>query len=159
MGPHRQILRKSLSTDRAREESRCRLIVCDSLSVPFSHIFINPDASCWPHRFAWPHSSRFTRQRDGSLQFPVPVLPAGNRSRGQFLSVPLHQKRRATHRSPHGILSANILSFEEIERIVRVAVNLGIEKIRLTGGEPFSVNNSKSLLKKSRKSMASKTSR
>lgn len=30
-----------------------------------------------------------------------------------------------------------ILTFEEIERIVRIAVNLGIEKIRLTGGEPL----------------------
>jgi cyclic pyranopterin phosphate synthase len=29
-----------------------------------------------------------------------------------------------------------ILSFEEIERIARVAVDLGIEEIRLTGGEP-----------------------
>lgn len=33
--------------------------------------------------------------------------------------------------------AANILTFEEIERIVRVSVNLGIEKIRLTGGEPL----------------------
>ena len=32
---------------------------------------------------------------------------------------------------------SNILTFEEIERIVRVAVNLGIEKVRLTGGEPL----------------------
>lgn len=32
---------------------------------------------------------------------------------------------------------SNILSFEEIERIVRVAARLGIEKIRLTGGEPL----------------------
>ena len=32
---------------------------------------------------------------------------------------------------------ANILSFEEIERVVRIAVELGIEKIRLTGGEPL----------------------
>src|ERR1700704_6343373 len=31
----------------------------------------------------------------------------------------------------------NILSFEEIERVVRVAVGLGIEKIRVTGGEPL----------------------
>ncbi len=31
----------------------------------------------------------------------------------------------------------NILSFEEIERSVRIAVGLGIEKIRLTGGEPL----------------------
>jgi len=30
-----------------------------------------------------------------------------------------------------------ILSFEEIERIVRVAVGMGIQKIRLTGGEPL----------------------
>src|SRR6185436_17600460 len=30
-----------------------------------------------------------------------------------------------------------ILSFEEIERVVRVAVGLGIEKVRLTGGEPL----------------------
>ena len=32
---------------------------------------------------------------------------------------------------------ANILSFEEIERVVRIAVDLGIEKVRLTGGEPL----------------------
>jgi len=32
---------------------------------------------------------------------------------------------------------SSLLSFEEIERAVRVAVSLGIEKIRLTGGEPL----------------------
>ena len=32
---------------------------------------------------------------------------------------------------------ADILSFEEIERVVRLAVELGIQKIRLTGGEPL----------------------
>jgi cyclic pyranopterin phosphate synthase len=31
----------------------------------------------------------------------------------------------------------NILSFEEIERVVRLALGLGIQKIRLTGGEPL----------------------
>jgi cyclic pyranopterin phosphate synthase len=30
-----------------------------------------------------------------------------------------------------------LLSFEEIERLVRVSVDLGIQKIRLTGGEPL----------------------
>ncbi len=30
-----------------------------------------------------------------------------------------------------------ILTFEEIERLVRIAVDLGIEKIRITGGEPL----------------------
>lgn len=32
---------------------------------------------------------------------------------------------------------AEILRFEEIERIVRVAVEMGIRKVRLTGGEPL----------------------
>src|SRR5215213_4033070 len=32
---------------------------------------------------------------------------------------------------------SEILTFEEIERIVRITVELGIEKIRLTGGEPL----------------------
>jgi cyclic pyranopterin phosphate synthase len=30
-----------------------------------------------------------------------------------------------------------ILSFEEIERVARIAVGLGIRKIRITGGEPL----------------------
>jgi cyclic pyranopterin phosphate synthase len=33
--------------------------------------------------------------------------------------------------------ASKILTFEEIERAVRIAVGLGIEKIRLTGGEPL----------------------
>src|ERR1041385_7797085 len=32
---------------------------------------------------------------------------------------------------------SRILSFEEIERIAKIAVSLGIRKIRLTGGEPL----------------------
>lgn len=32
---------------------------------------------------------------------------------------------------------SHLLSFEEIERIIRLAVRLGIRKIRLTGGEPL----------------------
>jgi cyclic pyranopterin phosphate synthase len=30
-----------------------------------------------------------------------------------------------------------ILSFEELERVVRVAASLGVDKIRITGGEPL----------------------
>ncbi len=33
--------------------------------------------------------------------------------------------------------SSELLSFDEIERFVRVAVRLGIDKLRLTGGEPL----------------------
>lgn len=32
---------------------------------------------------------------------------------------------------------SKVLTFEEIERAVRIAVDLGIEKVRLTGGEPL----------------------
>jgi cyclic pyranopterin phosphate synthase len=32
---------------------------------------------------------------------------------------------------------SKMLSFEEIERVVRIAVELGIQKVRLTGGEPL----------------------
>src|SRR5437016_7834935 len=35
------------------------------------------------------------------------------------------------------VAKSKILSFEEIERLVRISVNLGIQKIRLTGGEPL----------------------
>src|SRR5437879_5853260 len=37
----------------------------------------------------------------------------------------------------HFMERAEILSFEEIERFVRVAVRLGISKLRVTGGEPL----------------------
>ena len=30
-----------------------------------------------------------------------------------------------------------LLTFEEIERIARIFIGLGVEKIRLTGGEPL----------------------
>jgi cyclic pyranopterin phosphate synthase len=41
---------------------------------------------------------------------------------------------------------AHILSFEEIERVVRIAVGLGIQKIRLTGGEPLLRNDMEHLV-------------
>jgi len=39
--------------------------------------------------------------------------------------------------TPQWLPRSEILSFEEIERLVRVAVRLGIHKLRLTGGEPL----------------------
>ncbi|HMP84767.1 MAG TPA: GTP 3',8-cyclase MoaA [Verrucomicrobiota bacterium] len=41
---------------------------------------------------------------------------------------------------------AEILSFEEIERVIRVAAQLGIHKIRLTGGEPLLRNDIEKLV-------------
>ena len=43
---------------------------------------------------------------------------------------------------------ALLLSFEEIERFVRVAVTLGIDKVRLTGGEPLVRRNIPALVEK-----------
>lgn len=42
----------------------------------------------------------------------------------------------------------SLLSFEEIERFVRIAATLGIDKIRLTGGEPLVRRNLPSLVEK-----------
>src|SRR5258708_30665368 len=46
---------------------------------------------------------------------------------------------------------AEILSYEEIERISRVAVSMGIEQIRLTGGEPLVRRDVPDLLRQLRK--------
>ncbi len=56
-----------------------------------------------------------------------------------------YQTRLGTVKSPHPQLPkvyewkprSQILTFEEIERVVRIAVGCGIRKIRLTGGEPL----------------------
>lgn len=47
---------------------------------------------------------------------------------------------------PQWLPRAHILSFEEIERFVRIAVDSGIEKIRLTGGEPLLRRNMEELV-------------
>jgi cyclic pyranopterin phosphate synthase len=45
---------------------------------------------------------------------------------------------RAVFGPDHAFLaSADLLSFEEIERLVRIFTRLGVEKVRLTGGEPL----------------------
>src|SRR5271155_2571854 len=43
---------------------------------------------------------------------------------------------------------SNILSYEEIERFVRIAVGLGVRKIRITGGEPLVRKNLSTLVRK-----------
>jgi len=43
--------------------------------------------------------------------------------------VPPHGERKLKHK--------DILRYEELLRIVRIAIKLGINKVRLTGGEPF----------------------
>lgn len=60
---------------------------------------------------------------------------AANFYRGKFDSIrnPNPEKLRLPKWKPR----SELLTFEEVERVVKVAASLGIEKIRLTGGEPL----------------------
>jgi cyclic pyranopterin phosphate synthase len=57
---------------------------------------------------------------------------AHNFYRGRWANLP-----NSTPIVQQWVPRSKILSFEEIERVVRIAVALGIHKIRLTGGEPL----------------------
>jgi cyclic pyranopterin phosphate synthase len=57
---------------------------------------------------------------------------AHNFYRGRWANLP-----DSTPIARQWVPKSKILTFEEIERVVRVAVGLGIHKIRLTGGEPL----------------------
>lgn len=48
------------------------------------------------------------------------------------------------------IAHENILRFEEIEEVIRLAVNFGVHKLRFTGGEPFARKGFMDFLKKLR---------
>jgi cyclic pyranopterin phosphate synthase len=58
---------------------------------------------------------------------------AANFYQNRFGQPPASAARITRHWSRH----AQNLSFEEIERVVTLAAGLGIEKVRLTGGEPL----------------------
>jgi cyclic pyranopterin phosphate synthase len=59
------------------------------------------------------------------------------RTRYDGLRHPISPKISATPIHREWKPKAEILSFEEITRVVRIAVALGIEKVRVTGGEPL----------------------
>ena len=65
----------------------------------------------------------------------------GRRIKSMRISITDKCNFRCTYCMPAEGLSwhkkAEILSYEEIERVACVAVNIGIEQIRLTGGEPL----------------------
>lgn len=92
--------------------------------------------------------------RDENIQPPRPLSPTGERAPViDALGRPLHDLRisitdrcnfRCTYCMPKEVFGRRyqflrrdeILSFEEIARLARIFVGLGVEKIRLTGGEP-----------------------
>src|SRR3989475_4179167 len=57
---------------------------------------------------------------------------AHNFYRGRWANLP-----NSTPIVQQWVPKSSILSFEEIERVVRLVASLGIQKIRLTGGEPL----------------------
>src|SRR5262245_969164 len=57
---------------------------------------------------------------------------AHNFYRGRWANLP-----NSTPIVQQWVHKSHILSFEEIERFVRLAASLGIQKLRLTGGEPL----------------------
>src|SRR2546421_6769564 len=64
----------------------------------------------------------------------------GRRHNNLRISVTDRCNLRCTYCMPEEVVfldRAELLSFEEIARFVRLAVPLGIDKIRLTGGEPL----------------------
>src|ERR1700752_5045729 len=82
---------------------------------------------------------------------PIPLSPRGL---ADTLGRPLHDLRisvtdrcnfRCTYCMPKEVFGpdfaflprAEVLTFEEIERTARVFTSLGVEKLRLTGGEPL----------------------
>jgi cyclic pyranopterin phosphate synthase len=68
---------------------------------------------------------------------------AENFYRGRWANLP-HSTPIARQWQP----KSKILTFEEIERVVRIAVGLGIQKVRLTGGEPLLRRNVEELVER-----------
>ncbi|MDA1272874.1 MAG: GTP 3',8-cyclase MoaA [Verrucomicrobia bacterium] len=71
---------------------------------------------------------------------------AANFYRSRF--HPVRNPLPATHKLPEWMPRSELLTFEEIERLVRLAAGLGVRKIRLTGGEPLLRQGIESLIEK-----------
>src|SRR3954471_7983783 len=68
---------------------------------------------------------------------------AHNFYRGRWANLP-----NSTPIVQQWVPRSNILSYEEIERVARIAASLGVTKIRLTGGEPLLRRNVEELVKR-----------
>ena len=90
------------------------------------------------------------------MPVPLTVLDTLNRPmRDLRISVTDRCNFRCTYCMPKEVYGANhaflprseILDFEEIERVVRASVSLGVRKVRLTGGEPLVRRNLETLVR------------
>src|SRR6266571_4158307 len=82
-----------------------------------------------------------TPNRKEATQMELLFDSYGRRIKSMRISITDKCQFRCTYCMPADGLpwlkKAEILSYEELERIARVAVSIGIEQIRLTGGEPL----------------------
>ena len=100
------------------------------------------------------YDSRVSTTQDLRTQPPADLLRSDAPAVIDTLGRPLHDLRisvtdrcnfRCTYCMPKEIFGPDfaflprdqVLSFEEIERVARVFVELGVEKLRITGGEPL----------------------
>ena len=73
------------------------------------------------------------------METPILQDAHGRRIRNLRISVTDRCNFRCIYcmpKDPHWMPHENIMTFEEIVRFARIAISVGIEKIRLTGGEP-----------------------
>ena len=73
------------------------------------------------------------------METPILKDAHGRRIRNLRISVTDRCNFRCIYcmpKDPHWMPHENIMTFEEIVRFARIAISTGIEKIRLTGGEP-----------------------
>jgi len=83
----------------------------------------------------------------GHMMRPLPLTPTselvdkfGRRHHNLRISVTDRCNLRCSYCMPEEVTfldRAELLTFEEIERFVRIAASLGVDKVRLTGGEPL----------------------
>src|SRR6266566_2312813 len=82
-----------------------------------------------------------TQNRKEATQMELLFDSYGRRIKSMRISITDKCQFRCTYCMPADGLpwlkKSEILSYEELERIARVAVSIGIEQIRLTGGEPL----------------------
>lgn len=95
-----------------------------------------------------------TKEQNGLTKARPRVIPVASQGLGDRLGRPLRDLRisvtdkcnfRCTYCMPREVFGADyeflaqqqLLSFEEITRMAKLGVNMGVQKIRLTGGEPL----------------------
>src|SRR4051812_44055140 len=90
-----------------------------------------------------PSEANPSEPREAELMTPIPdrlIDSFGRVHNNLRISVTDRCNIRCVYCMPEVVTflpRSSLLSFEEIERFVRVAASLGIDKIRLTGGEPL----------------------